>query len=154
MNGLALQVQQALGHDPHGGDLYVFRGKSGDLVKILWHDGLGMSLYAKRLETGRFIWPSPAEGWWRSRRHSSVTCLKESTGSTRSAPGGQGRLARRPHARGTQHRRAVVESAPCRPSPTCCPTTSTHCVPPSQPSGRGVARRRHGPPAPRRWWRT
>ena len=62
MNGLALQVQQALQHDPHAGDLYVFRGKRGDLVKILWHDGLGMSLYAKRLERGRFIWPSPAQG--------------------------------------------------------------------------------------------
>jgi len=62
MNGLALQVQQALGRDPHVGDLYVFRGKRGDLVKILWHDGLGMSLYAKRLEKGRFVWPSPADG--------------------------------------------------------------------------------------------
>ncbi len=62
MNGLALQVQQALGRDPHVGDLYVFRGKRGDLVKILWHDGLGMSLYAKRLEKGRFVWPSPVDG--------------------------------------------------------------------------------------------
>ena len=62
MNGLALQVQQALGRDPHAGDLYVFRGKRGDLVKVLWHDGLGMSLYAKRLERGRFLWPSPADG--------------------------------------------------------------------------------------------
>ena len=62
MNGLALQVQQALGRDPHGGDLHVFRGRRGDLLKILWHDGLGMSLYAKRLERGRFIWPSPADG--------------------------------------------------------------------------------------------
>ena len=62
MNGLALQVQQALQRDPHAGDVYVFRGKRGNLVKILWHDGLGMSLYAKRLERGRFIWPSPADG--------------------------------------------------------------------------------------------
>lgn len=62
MNGLALQVQQALGRDPHAGDVYVFRGKRGDLLKVLWHDGLGMSLYAKRLERGRFIWPSPADG--------------------------------------------------------------------------------------------
>lgn len=62
MNGLALQVQQALQRDPHAGDLYVFRGRRGDLVKILWHDGLGMSLYAKRLERGRFLWPSPADG--------------------------------------------------------------------------------------------
>jgi transposase len=62
MNGLALQVQQALQRDPHAGDLYVFRGKRGDLVKILWHDGMGMSLYAKRLERGRFIWPTPTQG--------------------------------------------------------------------------------------------
>jgi transposase len=61
MNGLALQVQQSLHRDPHAGDLYIFRGKRGDLVKILWHDGLGMPLYAKRLEHGRFIWPSPAD---------------------------------------------------------------------------------------------
>ncbi len=41
MNGLALQVQQALHRDPHAGDLYVFRGRRGDLIKIVWHDGLG-----------------------------------------------------------------------------------------------------------------
>ena len=57
MNGLALQVQEALQRDPHVGDLFVFRGARGDLIKILWHDGLGLSLYAKRLERGRFVWP-------------------------------------------------------------------------------------------------
>jgi transposase len=62
MNGLALQVQQGLRRDPHAGDLYVFRGKRGDLLKILWHDGLGMSLYTKRLERGRFIWPTSSDG--------------------------------------------------------------------------------------------
>jgi transposase len=62
MNGLSLQVQQALQRDPHAGDVYVFRGRRGDLLKILWHDGLGMSLYAKRLERGRFIWPTPSDG--------------------------------------------------------------------------------------------
>ena len=62
MNELALQVQEGLKRDPHAGDLFVFRGRRGDLIKILWHDGLGMSLYAKRLERGRFIWPSPAGG--------------------------------------------------------------------------------------------
>jgi transposase len=60
MNGLALQVQEALKHDPHAGDLFVFRGKGGDMLKIIWHDGLGMSLYAKRLEKGRFIWQAVA----------------------------------------------------------------------------------------------
>lgn len=62
MAGLALQVQEALGCDPHAGDLYVFRGKRGDLIKILWHDGVGMSLYAKRLDRGKFIWPTPRDG--------------------------------------------------------------------------------------------
>jgi transposase len=62
LNSLALQVQQVLERNPHEGDLYVFRGRRGDLLKIPWHDGLSMSLYAKRLERGRFIWPSPADG--------------------------------------------------------------------------------------------
>jgi transposase len=62
MNSLALQVQEVLKRDPHAGDLYVFRGRRGHLIKILWHDGIGMSLYAKRLERGRFLWPSPADG--------------------------------------------------------------------------------------------
>lgn len=62
MPGLSLQVQQALGRDPHGGDLFVFRGRRGDFIKIIWHDGLGLALYAKRLDRGRFIWPSPAGG--------------------------------------------------------------------------------------------
>ncbi len=62
MSSLALQVQQAFGRDPHGGDLYIFRGRRGDLLKILWHDGIGMSLYAKRLERGRFLWPSATDG--------------------------------------------------------------------------------------------
>lgn len=62
MNTLALQVQEAMQRDPHAGDLFVFRGRRGNLLKILWHDGIGMSLYAKRLEHGRFIWPSPTTG--------------------------------------------------------------------------------------------
>lgn len=62
MNSLALQVQETLGRDPHVGDLFVFRGKRGDRLKIVWHDGLGMSLYMKRLERGTFIWPEPVNG--------------------------------------------------------------------------------------------
>jgi transposase len=58
MPGLALLVQEHLLRDPHGGDFYVFRGRGGSLIKILWHDGIGMSLYAKRLERGRFVWPA------------------------------------------------------------------------------------------------
>ena len=62
MQGLALQVQESLKRDPFAGDLYIFRGRRGDLAKILWHDGIGVSLYAKRLERGRFIWPATVGG--------------------------------------------------------------------------------------------
>jgi transposase len=46
--------------DPHAGDFYVFRGKRGDPIRIIWHDGIGMSLYAKRLEHGRGQQPACA----------------------------------------------------------------------------------------------
>jgi transposase len=62
MNTLALQVQEGLGRDPHAGEIFCFRGRRGDLVKLLWHDGVGMSLYMKRLEAGKFIWPVSQSG--------------------------------------------------------------------------------------------
>ena len=62
MNSLALKVQEGLNRDPHGGEIFCFRGRRGDLVKLLWHDGVGMSLYAKRLEAGTFIWPASQTG--------------------------------------------------------------------------------------------
>ena len=55
---LARLVQESLNRDPHIGDLYVFRGRRGDLIKIIWHDGQGACLFTKRLERGRFLWPS------------------------------------------------------------------------------------------------
>jgi transposase len=60
--GLAQVVQETLKRDPHNGHLFVFRGRRGDLIKVLWHDGQGACLFSKRLERGRFIWPSPADG--------------------------------------------------------------------------------------------
>jgi transposase len=54
-DGLALLVQEALKRNPHNGHLFVFRGRRGSLIKVLWHDGQGMSLFAKCLERGRFI---------------------------------------------------------------------------------------------------
>src|SRR5262245_57299993 len=41
---------------------FVFRGRRGDLIKVIWHDGQGACLFSKRLERGRFIWPIPSEG--------------------------------------------------------------------------------------------
>ena len=55
--GLSLLVQETLKKDPHTGHLFVFRGRRGDLIKIIWHDGQGACLFAKRLERGKFIWP-------------------------------------------------------------------------------------------------
>jgi transposase len=62
MRGLALLVQEGLKRDPFAGDVFVFRGRGGSLIKALWHDGLGLSLYAKRLERGRFVWPATVGG--------------------------------------------------------------------------------------------
>ena len=49
MRGLALQVQEGLGRDPFAGDIYIFRGRGGSLIKALWHDGLGLCLFANYL---------------------------------------------------------------------------------------------------------
>lgn len=59
---LARLVQESLKRDPHAGYLYVFRGRRGDLIKIIWHDGQGACLFTKRLERGRFLWPLLTDG--------------------------------------------------------------------------------------------
>jgi transposase len=61
-DGLASIVQAQLSSDPFGGHVFVFRGRRGDLVKLLWWDGDGLCLFAKRLERGHFIWPQATEG--------------------------------------------------------------------------------------------
>ena len=43
MQGLALMVQQGLKRNPHGGDLFVFRGRAGSLIKTIWHNRIGMA---------------------------------------------------------------------------------------------------------------
>ena len=59
-NGLSALAETVLSEDPFSGHLFVFRGRGGDLIKIIWFDGQGACLFSKRLERGRFIWPSPA----------------------------------------------------------------------------------------------
>ena len=61
-DGLAIQVQEVLKRDPLSGHLFCFRGRRGDLLKVIWHDGQGACLFTKRLERGRFLWPSVADG--------------------------------------------------------------------------------------------
>jgi len=60
--GLSAAVQLKLEQDPFSGHVFVFRGRRGDLIKILWWDGDGLCLFAKRLERGRFIWPKAENG--------------------------------------------------------------------------------------------
>jgi transposase len=60
--GLSALVQTALEQDPFSGHVFVFRGRRGDLIKVIWFDGDGLCLFAKRLERGRFIWPKAESG--------------------------------------------------------------------------------------------
>lgn len=62
MNGLSGLVQTALEQDPFSGQLFIFRGRRGDMVKVLWFDGDGLCLFIKRLERGRFVWPQAPDG--------------------------------------------------------------------------------------------
>jgi transposase len=60
--GLSAQVQTVLEQEPYSGHVFVFRGRRGDLIKLLWFDGDGLCLFQKRLERGRFIWPQATSG--------------------------------------------------------------------------------------------
>ena len=60
--GLSGMVQNVLKENPFSGHVFVFRGRRGDLIKLLWWSGDGLCLFAKRLEHGRFIWPQATSG--------------------------------------------------------------------------------------------
>ena len=62
MDGLAALAQTALSENPFSGHIFAFRGRRGDLVKLLWFDGDGLCLFAKRLERGHFVWPQATSG--------------------------------------------------------------------------------------------
>ena len=59
---LSAQAQDVMKEDPFAGHLFVFRGRRGDLIKVIWWDGQGACLFSKRLERGRFVWPAVKEG--------------------------------------------------------------------------------------------
>jgi transposase len=61
-DGLAAIVQLQLAEDPLSGHVFVFRGRRGDRIKLLWWAGDGLCLFCKRLERGRFVWPGAADG--------------------------------------------------------------------------------------------
>jgi transposase len=62
MDGLEALAQTVLEQEPFSGHVFVFRGRRGDLVKLVWFDGDGLCLFAKRLERGRFVWPQANSG--------------------------------------------------------------------------------------------
>ena len=61
-DSLCSVVQSALEKSPLSGHLFIFRGRRGDLIKIIWHDGDGACLLQKRLDRGRFVWPQASSG--------------------------------------------------------------------------------------------
>lgn len=61
-NGLAAKVESALSDDPFSGHVFLFRGRRGNVIKLLWSTGDGLCLLSKRLEHGRFVWPQATSG--------------------------------------------------------------------------------------------
>jgi transposase len=69
MQGLAMLVQQVLAEDPFNGALYAFRGRRGNLLKLVWHDGIGLCMLTKRLERGHFISYGLCQCMWTCGNH-------------------------------------------------------------------------------------
>ncbi len=62
IDGLCALVQTALSESPFTGQIFIFRGRRGDKVKILWHETDGLCLFYKRLHRGHFVWPQARSG--------------------------------------------------------------------------------------------
>jgi transposase len=62
MDSLSAHVQTALSENPFDGQLFIFRGRRADRLKILWHQAQGLCLYYRRLDEGHFVWPQPSSG--------------------------------------------------------------------------------------------
>ena len=60
--GLSAMVQTVLQQSPLSGHVFVFRGRRGDVIKLLWHDGDGLCIFHKLLNSGRFVWPKAESG--------------------------------------------------------------------------------------------
>ena len=87
MEGLAMLVREHMKADPFSGAVYVFRAKRADRIKLIFWDGTGLCLFAKRLEEGVFRWPKIEDGVMRLSAADCRRCSKGLTGgvSTRHA---------------------------------------------------------------------
>ena len=83
MHGLSALVQTALAQNPFSGHVFVFRGRRGDLIKILWFDGDGLCLFLKKLERGRFVCHRRRMASFGCPARSFRCCWRGSTGGTR-----------------------------------------------------------------------
>jgi transposase len=92
---LAAQAEATLRQNPFTGHLFVFRGRRGDLVKVIWWDGQGACLFVKRLERGRFVWPQATEGKVSLTPAQLAMLLEGIDWRTRSGPGNRRRRDRR-----------------------------------------------------------
>ena len=73
---LSSLVQSMLDKSPLSGQVFIFRGRRGDLVKLIWHDGDGMCLFQKRLDRGRFVWPQATSGTVSLTRGTTVDVVR------------------------------------------------------------------------------
>ena len=81
VHGLTALVAEALKADPYCGDVFVFRSRRSDRVKLLVYDGSGLVLVTKRLECGNFHWPPASDGTGRSRSSVSAAIAQPRSGS-------------------------------------------------------------------------
>ena len=75
-DSLAALVAAQFGGDPYSGVIYVFRAKRTDRIKLIWWDGTGLCLMAKRLESGGFKWPGIRDGVMRLTAAQLVTLIE------------------------------------------------------------------------------
>ena len=83
-DGLAARVAQVLAADPFSGHLFLFRSKRADYLKMLYYDGTGLCLFAKRLESGKFVWPPIVDGGMILTPAQLALLLRRSIGGERS----------------------------------------------------------------------
>lgn len=94
--GLAALVRETMGADPFSGAVYVFRAKRTDRIKLIFWDGTGVCLYAKRLEDGEFRWPKVHDSMMRltaaqlsgATRRSRLAASPRGAPDPRASPGG------------------------------------------------------------------